>query len=70
MLKQARVHHCMRPAHSVTSFPVHADDIDPVGFGRCVRDESIHIVPIPCVNMSIKDRADSRRILSRNGGCG
>jgi hypothetical protein len=47
---------------------MHADDIDPVCVGRRVGDESIHIVPIPCIHMSIKDRADSGRVLSRKGG--
>jgi len=70
MREHARVQHCVRPAHSVTSLPMHADDIDPVDVGHRVGDKSVHIVPIPCIPLSIKNRADSRRILGRNGGCG
>jgi hypothetical protein len=47
---------------------MHSYHVDPINVWRHVGDESIHIVLIPRISLSINYRADSRRIVGCHEG--
>jgi hypothetical protein len=46
---------------------MHADNINPFDVGHRVGDESVQIVPVPSIRLPVKNCANGRRIVGRDG---